>query len=43
MLMLPADQDDDVYDADDYQIMNYDDIDFAGIDIDVLADLEVRP
>ena len=33
---------DDAFDSDDYQILNYDDIDFAGIDHDVLADLEVR-
>lgn len=40
--LLPADQDDDGYEEDSYQILNYDDIDFSGIDHDVLADLEVR-
>lgn len=28
-------------DEDDYQILDFDDIDFSGIDYDVLADLEV--
>jgi hypothetical protein len=34
-------EEDDTFDTEDYQILNYDDIDFSGIDHDVLADLEV--